>query len=46
VGFGRDISFAPGSWYLVAEFFGLVALLGVAFAVTFAGLEWKTLTAR
>ena len=37
------VEFTSGSWHLVAEFFGLVALLRIMFAVTFIGLERKTL---
>lgn len=40
------VEFTSGSIYLVAEFFGLVALLGVVFALVFAALERRALTGR
>jgi hypothetical protein len=34
------------SMYLVAELFGLILVINVAFAATFVALEWESLTAR
>ncbi len=39
------VEFSAGTWSLVGEFFALTALLGAVFAVTFAILERKALTA-
>jgi hypothetical protein len=40
------VEFSGGTWYLVGEFFGLVALLGAVFALTFAVVERRELRSK
>ncbi|MFW6097767.1 MAG: hypothetical protein ACOC9Z_06810 [Chloroflexota bacterium] len=36
------VSIPRGSFYLVAEFLGLVVLLGAVYAAAFLALEWSS----